>query len=379
MLRSARRFPPVGTAAASRHLSNARTLRRPPLGQRLVVPAVDPSLPQRLRARIGEAAARPRATVSRAVGGFIEDRAPQSAAAISYYALFSLFPLAILAVVAFGLVIDDASARARVIDFVLANLPLQQNQGRRELENVLTSVTQGSRGFGLAGALGLVIAASGVMGAIRHALNRAWDVQDTRPLVQAKIVDVLLVLGLGLLIALSFALTLVARLAASLSAELEQAPGPVGSAVAQLLLGLGQVVPALVAFAVFATLFRVVPATRTRLRDVWPGAAVAAIGFEAAKTGFAIYLANFANYNAVYASLATVVAFLFFVFVTANVFLLGAAVAVEWPSVRDGGGDDGDDVPFGERLRRALISLFVRREPDASQPAPDAPTGDEAR
>lgn len=325
------------------------------------------SLGQRIRRCIGAAASHARETTSRAVGGFFDDHAPQSAAAISYYALFSLFPLAILSVVVFGLVIDDASARARVIDFVLANVPLRENQGRRELQEVLMSVTRGSRGFGLAGALGLVLAASGVMGAIRQALNRAWDVEDTRPLVQAKLVDVLLVIGLGLLIALSFALTLVARLTASLSAELEQALGPVGSGAAQLLLGLGQIVPALVAFAVFATLFSVVPATRTRPRDVWPGAAVAAIGFEAAKTGFAIYLANFADYNAVYASLATVVAFLFFVFVTANVFLLGAEVAVEWPSVRDGVRVPTSRVPFAERVRRFVTSLFVRRASDAER------------
>jgi len=327
-----------------------------------------------LRARIGEAAACTRATAGRAVGGFFDDQAPHSAAAISYYALLSLFPLAILLVFAFGLVIEEASARARVIDFILANVPLRPD-GQTELEDLLTSVTEGGSGFGLAGALGLMLAASGVTAAIRQALNRAWDVEDSRPLVQGKLVDVLLVCGLGFLIALSFGLTVAARLAASWSAEVEQGLGRVGSAVAELLLGLGRTVPALLAFAVFATLFSVVPARRTRLRDVWPGAAVAAVGFEAAKTGFAVYLANFADYNAVYASLATVVAFLVFVFVTANLFLLGAEVAVEWPAVRDGVRRRSSAIPARKRLRNVLAGLFVRRATAAKSEPPEAPAG----
>jgi membrane protein len=306
-------------------------------------------------------------TARHAVGGFLADRGPQSAAAISYYALFSLFPLAILMVTGFSLVIGDEAARAQVIGLVLDNVPLREGQGRRQLEEVLTSVTENARGFGVVGALGLVFSASGVMGAIRHGLNRAWGVDDTRPVVQGKLVDILLVLGVGLLVALSFALTLAARLAVSLTGELEQALGSVGSAIPRLLLELGQVVPALVAFALFTALFRLLPATRTRLRDVWPGALVAALGYEATKTGFALYLEGFADYGAIYASLSAVVAFMVFVFITANLFLLGAEVAVQWPRARAGclDDDDGEAAPLAERVRGALRGLFVRRgEPD---------------
>lgn len=313
--------------------------------------------------RLRRAGAHARDTARRSLSGFLDDDATQSAAAISYYALFSLFPVAILLVVGFGVIVDEEAARRQVIDFVLENVPLSEDQGRRRLEEVLTSVTTDTGGFGVAGAIGLVVAASGVMGAVRKALNRAWDVTDPRPLAQAKAVDVLLVVGLGLLMALSFTLTFLTRLTVSLSQDVEEALGPVASVVPRIVLALGQLVPALVAFAAFLLLFRVVPAAATRLRDVWPGALLAALGFEAAKTGFSIYLENFANYNAVYASLAAVVAFLVFVFFTANVFLLAAEVAVEWPKVRDGDvGDDDEDVAFTDRVRQAIARLFVRGE-----------------
>ncbi len=306
-------------------------------------------------------------TADRATAGFFDDHAPQAAAAISYYGLFSLFPLAIVIVAGLGLILDDAAARARVIDLLLDNLPLREDRGRRELEGILREVTAQTQGFGIAGVIGLVIAASAVMGAIRQALNRAWEVEDPRPLVQGKILDVLLVAALGSLVAISFGLTILARLTVSLSSQLEQALGPVVSALPRLLLELGPVLPAAVAFVASSLLFRFVPATNTRLRDVWPGAAVAAVGFELAKTGFALYLANFANYSAVYASLAAVIAFLVFTFVSANVLLLGAEVAVQWPAVRDGTDDSGSSQPFRDRVREAVAGLFVRRRGQASR------------
>ncbi len=166
------------------------------------------------------------------------------------------------------------------------------------------------------------------MGAVRKALNRAWGVEDPRPLAQAKAIDLLLVLLIGAIVAVSFALTAdrdavgAARAVARARRLVGRAPGPHA----------GPIVPALVAFVALAVLFSTVPAKETRLRDTWPGAATAALAFEAAKTGFAFYLANFASYAAVYASLAAVVAFLVFVFLSANVVLFGAEVAIAGPA-----------------------------------------------
>lgn len=298
--------------------------------------------------------------LARAVKGFFEDNGPQFAAGISYYGLFSLFPLAILMVAAFGLVVDDDAARRQVIDVVLENVPLREERGRSELENVLINVTRDSSGFGVLGVIGLVLAASAVMGTVRQAVNRAWGVGETRPPVQGKLLDIVFVAGLALLITLSFGLTLATRLTVSLSASSEETLGPVASLLPRAVLSAGQLAPALVAFIAFLVVFRLVPATTTRLRDVWPGAAFAAVGFELAKTGFSVYLANFSNYGAVYASLAAVVAFLVFIFVTANLFLIGAELAVEWPKARDEQRDD-DGPSLGEQVKEVVLGLFVRR------------------
>ena len=81
---------------------------------------------------------------------------------------------------------------------------------------------------------------------------------------------------------------------------------------------------------------------------------------EVAKTAFAFYVANIADYGAVYGSLSTVIAFLFFVFVAANVFLLGAEAASEWPAVRDERAGRAGGEPLRVRLARALRRLVAR-------------------
>jgi membrane protein len=295
----------------------------------------------------------------RTVAEFFDDGCPQRAAAISYYGLFSLFPLAILLVGIFGLVVREEQARTQVIEFLLDNLPLRQGEGRRDLQQLLDDVTAGVGGFGVLSLLGLVFSASGLMGAIRQAFNAAWDVEDARPPVQGKLIDIGLVFGVGALIAVSLAISVVAGFAASLSGSLAGL-GLLGTVVRGLL-SAGALSSTILAFVAFVVLFRVVPACPTRLADVWPGALIAAAGLEAAKLSFGVYLGQAADYNAVYASLGSIVAFMVFVFVAANVVLLGAEAAAHWPDVRDHRGPpDGDGPPLRERATAAVRGLFVR-------------------
>ncbi len=297
----------------------------------------------------------------RAVSEFFDDGCPQRAASISYYGLFSLFPLAILLVGIFGLVVQEQQARTQVIDFLLDNLPLRKGQGRQDLQQMLDDVTAGVSGFGIIGLLGLAFSASGLMGAIRQAFNAAWDIDDARPPVQGKLIDIALVFGLGALVAVSFAVSVAARFAASLSDSL-QGIGFVGSVVSDLLQA-GSVTSTVLAFVVFVVLFRVVPARPTKLADVWPGALLAAVGLEAAKLLFGLYLQQAADYNAVYASLGSVVAFMVFVFIASNVVLLGAEAAAHWPDVREHRHETDDDgPPLREQVVSGLRGLFVRRD-----------------
>jgi membrane protein len=177
--------------------------------------------------------------------------------------------------------------------------------------------------------------------------------------VQAKLWDMLMVLAFGVLVTLSFTLTLVDELRQELSNRADDVIRGSGGVITRVLIDAGRIVPLLIAVVIFAGLFRVVPARRQRLRDTWPGVLVAAVGYELAKSGFAIYLTHFADYGAVYASLGSVIAFLIFVFVAANVALLGAEVASEWRCVR-AGDYDVPGPPLHRQVAGVLRGLFLR-------------------
>jgi hypothetical protein len=121
----------------------------------------------------------------------------------------------------------------------------------------------------------------------------------------------------------------------------------------------------IVSFAIFAALYRFVPAVNTTFNEIWPGALFAATAFELAKIGFSFYIRNFGNYNAVYGSLGAVIVFMLFIFIAANVLLMGAEIASEWPRVRAGHYDRGLPAstprvrqPLGARLQ-ALVRQAV--------------------
>jgi len=312
------------------------------------------------RSRLGVFVRRVGQLFEHGITDFFQDGMPQRAAAISFYALFSVFPLAILCVAVLGLVANNLQVRAQVISFLLDNLPLSADQGRRQLERLLYQVTRDVAGFGLLGSLTLLFAASGVMGAIRQGLNAAFDVREDRPPAQAKAWDLLMVVAFGVLVTLSFALTLADELRQELSERADEVIRGSGGVITRILIDAGRIVPLVIALLIFAGLFRLIPARRQKLRDVWPGVLVAAIGYELAKYGFAIYLTHFANYGAVYASLGSIIAFLIFVFVAANIALLGAEIGSEWRCVR-AGDYDGPADPIRVQVLRFIRGLFFRQ------------------
>lgn len=261
---------------------------------------------------------------------FRDDHCQQMAAAISYHVLFSIFPLSIAAVGVLGLVAHGADETDTIVGKITKVVPLS-DQGEQQVHDLLASL-QGSVGaLGLLGIVGVLYSASGVMAAVRTALNIAWDTDERRPFLRGKGVDLLLVAAVFVLLAVAVVVTAVTSYARGTSRDLPHLlailTGPVATAASFV------VVVALLA-GTFLFLYRVVPAVPTRVRDIWPGAVFAAVAFEALQYGFSAYLAHFAHYNRVYGSLGAVIAFLFFVYLVNLAFLLGAEVASERPRLR---------------------------------------------
>ena len=287
-----------------------------------------------------------RVLVRETVREFGADQCPQLAAGISYYVLFSIFPLALLFLAISGLVLANEGLREDLINNLFDALPLSEGEGREDLEGAIGGLTTGISVAGLFSVVGLMWSASGMMGALRRALNQAWDTDYRRPFLHGKLLDFVMVMSLGVLVSLSVGTTIFLQVARRVSDDLSDALGPLGSGATLSLEVVAVTVPLLISFVTFMVVFKFVPSVKTRYRSIWPGALLAAVLFEGVKNGFAVYLRNFGNYDAVYGSLGTVVVFLFFVYISANIMLLGAEMAAEWPRVTHGYYDvPEDEVP----------------------------------
>ncbi len=279
--------------------------------------------------------------LARAVSAFGRHRGSQFAAAIAYHVLFSLFPLSIVLVSILGLVLQDDEARREVTDWLLDRLPLSDAAGI-DLERAVAGIASPLSLAGLAALAGLIWSASGMMGAIRSALDAVWHEGPRRPAGRAKLFDLTLVAVVGVLVLASIGLTVLLRVVTDVA---------VAGELSRL------VVPLALTFATFALCYRYIPSASPGFRAVWVGALVGAVGFEAAKTAFSIYLANVSRFNLIYGSIGAVLAFLFFVYLSAFTFLLGAEVAAAWPGADRPG--PGPPRTLRQQLASALRGLFV--------------------
>ena len=269
-------------------------------------------------------------TTRRATLEFVDDRGHRSAAQISFFAILSFIPLVLLLAAAFGLIFDDGEVRGRIIETVFDNVPLAAESDRPKLERAVGDALDQAGSLGIFTTLLLLAAASGVMGALRHSINEAWDIEDRPPLLQRKALDLALVLGGTSILALSVSLTVAHRLEAIVD---DEAGG--GWLLALLLDFAGDVLPLLFVAAGLLFLYRVLPMHKERLRDIWPGAVVGAIGLAVVKLGLELYFEHLADFGALYGSLGAAMALLIFVYAASNVIVFGAEFASEWARADD--------------------------------------------
>ena len=271
--------------------------------------------------------------LARSAQEFSRRRGSTYAAAMSYYVLFSFFPLLIFIVAVFGVVVRDEEAQVDVTRTILETLPagvdLQEN-----VQNVIAEVARTGHGLVGAGALiGTLWTASGMFTALRRALNAAFGGPESRSFVRGKALDLAGVLGVLVLLPLTLLAIVLIAFVVALGIVLSQAVLPAGFIEALPLNFVGKAFFFLISFAIsfvmMLLLYRIVPDRRLRWSDLRLGAALAALGFELAKLGFGLYLANFGRYQEVYGALGSGVAFLFFVFVVSNIVIFVAVLISE--------------------------------------------------
>jgi membrane protein len=303
-------------------------------------------------------------TLAAAIDGFFRDRLTQHAAGIAYRVLFSLAPLAIVVVSVVGIVLQDDVRRQRVIDEIVGWLPFTE-EGSDTVEEAITRLASPTSALGLVSLVLFFWAASGMMGALRTGLEAALRVERRRPAVRAKLVDLVLVVGAGVLVIVMLATAVVAQIVTRLVRGVADDLGVESGLFAELI-RVG--VPLLVSTVVVVLLYRFVPARRLRFADAVAGGVVTGVLLLAISAASALVYEHVADLSVIYGSLTAVLVFLYSVYLYAAAVLFGAEFAAAWSAPPPAGPSE----PLAAQLRHAVLGLFVRQEPPADPPPPSS-------
>lgn len=261
---------------------------------------------------------------------FERDDVGNMAAALTYYAFFSLFPLLIIAVTVTSLVLGESEARVLIYSNVARVLP-----GSNQLLSDAIEAALGNRTsvglFAAVGVVTLIWTASGAFDALDKAVNRAWKTEKYPSFFVSKLIGFAMMAVLAVIVIASFGITATLTTSRAIATRLlGEVPG---EEVIWQIVNFASTLA--IIFAVIILIYRWLPRTQVTFRDVWPGALIAATAWALVKEVFAYYLgSNFANYDAVYGTLGAVVALLTWIFVSSIIILAGAEFTAETARVR---------------------------------------------
>ena len=271
-------------------------------------------------------------TLMRVVSEFKDDNLTDWAAALTYYAVLSIFPAFIAMISILGLVVDPATI-TRVVTDVVGSLGPESavNTFKGPIEQI--SGNQSTALFGLIFGVAVAIwTASNYVGAFMRASNAIYEREEGRPFYKLRPIQLVVTLVLVLMAAL-VVLSLIVT-------------GPVAKAIGDAV-GLGDAavtawniakwpVMLVVVMVMLAVLYWSAPNAKVAgFRWVTPGSVVAVLLWIVASIAFAFYVANFGSYNKTYGALAGVIVFLVWMWITNIAVLLGAELNAETERARE--------------------------------------------
>ena len=275
----------------------------------------------------------------RSVVSFYDDQGTHHAAALTYYALMSLFPTLLLAVSLLGLLGEFPATYNAIIGHLRGVVPAAT------LAPIDAAVRAALKSKGTA-AIALAVAVltalygtTGYLEAARRSLNVVFEARGGRSFVRRKLIDIA-----STLVLLALVLTTLVLVFAG-GGVADDVLGAAAASVWRIVRWPGAFASALL---VFSYLYYVTPDVQQRsIRWITPGALVGVAVWLAASAGFSAYLANFRSFNVTYGSFAAAIILLVWLWLTNVALLFGAEVNAEIERAKE----ISEGVPEQETLR----------------------------
>lgn len=275
----------------------------------------------------------------RSVLAFYEDQGTHHAAALTYYALMSLFPTLLLAVSLLGILGEYPDTYNAIVDHLRGVVPATT---LAPLDDAVRAALKdkGTATVSLAiAAVTALYGATGYLEAARRALNVVFESRFSRSFVRRKLTDIA-----STFVLLALVITTLLLMFAG-GGVADEALGGGAASVWRLARWPGAFLSALLAFSL---IYYVTPDVRHRaFRWITPGAVVGVGVWLAASAAFSTYLANFKSFNVTYGSFAAAIILLVWLWLTNVALFFGGEVNAEIERVKE----IGEGIPEPETLK----------------------------
>lgn len=260
----------------------------------------------------------------RAVRRFIDDDGPRYGAALAFYATLSLAPLLLLTVAVVSLIAHEGITNSAVIDRLTLVIG---SRGADLVADIMANSPDPDRSLlSMIGSIAMLLIGGSVLFVnMQRPLNVIWHVQP-RGIVRSRLLALLMILVMGGLLLISMFLGAAAAWAAPF---IERDTGVGGWVV----IGLEMAVSASILTLLCAATYRILPDVDIAWRDVWLGAAVTTILFLIGRTVIGLYIGRAAVVSR-FGAAGSLVAFLIWVYYSAQIYFLGAEFTHVWTQHR---------------------------------------------
>jgi len=238
------------------------------------------------------------------------------AAAISFYALLSLFPCLLLIISMLGAITADDADRLAVLEFVFRYFPARLDFVTVQLDAFRQTRLQ----VGVASGLALIWASLGVFGAITTAVNQAWGVETPRSFLKHRLVSFLMLVAGGGVAVVALLLVSAAQLAEASWFGAVLAQFAWLQALQTLTFRYASTILLILAVGL---LFYFVPNAKTRFRDVWVGAILTGVLWRVTLGAFSWFVGGGGRLTMIHGSIAAVVVFLLWIYVSSVILMYG--------------------------------------------------------
>jgi len=252
---------------------------------------------------------------------WLNDDPFQSAAALSYYTLFSLAPLLVIAIAVASFIFDREAAQNQIVSTIQGLIGYDSARAVQAMIQNASNRPETGMFSTLLGGIFLLFGAGGVVGQLQNTLNTIWGVEaqsdnGVHDFIRQRFISFAMVLGVGFLLLVSLAVS-------AFISGLTRFVGGLYEEVAVIIELLDVIISFGFVTFLFGMIYKFLPDVEIQWNDVWVGAALTSILFTVGKFFIGFYLGT-SGVTSVYGAAGSLITILLWVYYSALIFYWGA-------------------------------------------------------